>query len=139
MMSSDMSTGEEDSKKEQKMKKTKKKDEDRLSEGRKATPHPDRGLMWSVRTVFSLRWQRRRSCLQDGVGAMEGVSAVLHQFVSGQMALKQRSDWLISDMPHLHAYSHSSLCAGVCPPVQFGAKCPLVSFCSQRSLPNLQA
>lgn len=45
MMSSDMSTGEEDSKKEQKTKKTKKKDEDRLSEGRKAAPHPDRGLM----------------------------------------------------------------------------------------------
>lgn len=45
MMSSDISTGEEDSKKEQKMKKTKKKDEDRLSEGRKATPPPDRGVM----------------------------------------------------------------------------------------------
>lgn len=44
-MSSDMSTGEEDSKKEQKVKKTKKKDEDRLSEGRKSTPHPDCGVM----------------------------------------------------------------------------------------------
>lgn len=46
MMSWYMSTGEEDSKKEQKMKKPKKKEEDRLSEGRKATPHPDRGVMW---------------------------------------------------------------------------------------------
>lgn len=62
-MSSDMSTGEEDSKKEQKMKKAKKKDEDRLSEGRKATPRADRGVMRWVRTVFSLRWQRRWPCL----------------------------------------------------------------------------
>lgn len=32
---------------------------------------------------------------------MERVSAVLHQFVSGQTALKLCSDWLRADTPHL--------------------------------------
>lgn len=61
-MSSDVPTGEEDAKREQKMKKNKKKDEDRDSEGMKATPHSDRGAAWRVRSVFSLRWQRGWAC-----------------------------------------------------------------------------
>lgn len=61
-MSSYVPTGEEDAKKEQKMKKNKKKDEDRDSEGMKATPHSDRGVTWRVRSVFSVRWQRGWAC-----------------------------------------------------------------------------
>lgn len=64
--------------------------------------------MWRVRTVSPLRRQRRRPRLQDGVGALEGVSAVLHQFVSGQAASKQRPDWLISDTPRSRLRLHSA-------------------------------
>lgn len=38
---------------------------------------------------------------------MEGVSAVLHQLVSGQTTLKLRSDWLRADTPPVTQHAHA--------------------------------
>lgn len=60
----DVSTGEEDSKKEQKMKKNRRKDEDRDSEG--TTAMRPLAVAWRgvgiQECAFCLRWQRGWAC-----------------------------------------------------------------------------
>lgn len=117
----DMSTGEEDSKKEQKMKKTKKKDEDRESEGMKATPHPDGGVAWrgvASQDCFLSQMAARvavsvRRCWSDG-GSLCSPAPVCPRS-DGRKAALRLADIRRASFPVLIVFFPLLRCLSTCP------------------------
>lgn len=135
-----MSTGEEDSKKEQKTKKNKKKDEDRESEGttamcglarsNPAQPGPEKGLTGVLCPSDGSEGGRvSRTVLERWRESLQSCTSL------SQVSPKLCSDWLRA---HQRTLTRSSLGSGVRAPVQFGAKRPVVPLRPERPLPHLQ-